>query len=177
MLGHGVKTVDTIQSTFLACDGVRVSSADVLFFDDLIHPKIHDIIPAQNYFHVQPYRRHGDFDNTHNAFLTAFMVKDLDQKLSVMAEYKKVGLSIGNEPEHADSFKAQVPTGKNVNIFDSELIFKRLRKMLRVDMEYKTNYSKVNNVEQPLNKSLTVKMKAKGLFNGGSKRRTMKLRN
>jgi hypothetical protein len=139
-LSHGPKTVDTIRAAFMSglCkkNSVQISSADILFFDDLIHAGISNIIPAQNYFHVMPYHSIGDFGTIHNAFLNALMVHDLDKSAGLLETYKNVGLTIGPGAEEQATFKAQIPVKRGVGVADSDAILRRLAKLLRLDVYY-----------------------------------------
>jgi hypothetical protein len=186
-LSHGPKTVDTIRAAFMNgfCKKyyVQVSSADILFFDDLIHKDISNIIPAQNYFHVMPYHRIGDFNVTHNAFLNALMVHDLDKSAGVLIEYKKVGLNIGPGPEELVTFKAQIPDKKGVEVADSDAILRRLAKLLKLDMHYNMAVPKKIVLavpsERPFEKPKAVVYEPVAVTRyskrgGGSKRRTRK---
>jgi hypothetical protein len=137
-LSHGPKNVDTIISAFSAgyCRKyyVTIGLANVIFFDDLIHNNIKNIIPAQNYFHVQPYHRAGDFATIHNCFLNALMVNDIDHNLGLIDEFKKTGLMIGPSEAEKASFKAQMPSGYNTDVVDGDVILKRLAKLLHMDV-------------------------------------------
>jgi len=155
-LSHGPKTVDTIRAAFMGgfCrkQYVQVSSADILFFDDLIHPGISNIIPAQNYFHVMPYHRLGDFNVTHNAFLNALMVNDLDKSEGLLETYGNVGLKIGPAPEELETFKAQIPDKRNVDVADSGAILGRLAKLLKLDIYYQMATPKKIVLAAPANR-------------------------
>lgn len=185
-LSHGPKTVDTIRAAFMGVfcrkTYVQVSSADILFFDDLIHEGISNIIPAQNYFHVMPYHRLGDFVTTHNAFLNALMVHDLDKEDGLLDTYKLVGLTIGPGLDEMATFKAQIPDKRNVDVADSDVILRRLAKLLKLDIYYQMAAPKKIVLAAPANRPF---MKPKVVVyepvavtrytkRGGGKRRTRK---
>jgi hypothetical protein len=156
-LSHGPKTVSTIRAAFtnIYCinnrynrnnrnnrnntsnnKNIEISSANIIFFDDLIHERISNKIPTQNYFHVQPYHRYADILKIHICFLNALMIHDLDKNKGLLDEYKKIGLSIGPSDEHINSFRAQTPVGDDVNVADSEKLLWRLAKLLKTDIYY-----------------------------------------
>ena len=160
-LGHGFKTVDTIRkafSTYPCLSKNVISSSQILFFDDLIHKKISDIIPAQNYFHVQPYHHYGDFDTIYKCFLTALMIHNIDANVHLLHEYTKVGLLIGIEKEQMNSFSKEIHVSGTQNVFDSEVIFKRLSKYLKIDMSYSITNKNIDVVlppSRPFNKPIS----------------------
>lgn len=158
LLGHGPKTVETIQRAFkmYPCAAASVPSSHILFFDDLIHKQISDVIPAQNYFHVQPYNRYdADLSEIYECFLTALMVENLDMNERLIKEYERIGLYIGIDKSNIASF-AYKGDGKSIHVFDSELLFKRLAKLLRMDaqynsLDYRRNIEVVYPSKRPFN--------------------------
>jgi hypothetical protein len=163
LLGHGPKTVETIQRAFkmypcsaAAATATAVPSSHILFFDDLIHKQISDVIPAQNYFHVQPYNRYdADLSEIYDCFLTALMVENLDMNERLIKEYEKIGLYIGIDKSNIASFTYK-GDGKSIHVFDSELLFKRLAKLLRMDaqynsLDYRRNIEVVYPSKRPFN--------------------------
>jgi hypothetical protein len=184
-LSHGPKTVDTIRAAFMSGykkSYLQVSSADIIFFDDLIHEGISNIIPAQNYFHVAPYHRLGDFGVIHGAFLNSLMVHDLDKSGDLLDTYKNVGLKIGPGLEEQASFKAQIPVKRDVDVADSDAILRRLAKLLRLDVYYNMAAPKkiilAAPANRPFNKPKTVVYEPVAVTRyskrGGSKRKTRK---
>jgi len=136
-LSHGPKTAQTIQAAFSAgyCRKyyVSVSFADILFFDDLVHAGISDIIPAQNYFHVQPYHHICPVEVINECFLNALMVNDLDKNLPLLEEFKKVGLSIGPYAADLATFRVGGAQGRETEVVDGDVILKRLSKLVNVE--------------------------------------------
>jgi hypothetical protein len=167
LLGYGEKTIDTIRRSFSTypCSAKNViPSSHILFFDDLIHKQISDIIPTQNYFHVQPYHHYGDFDITYTHFLTCLMIYNIDLNTKLLQEYKKIGLFIGNKQAQMASFSKQIPKGITKNVFDSENIYKRLTKILNIDVPYSVDKKHINLVypskrtfNTPINLMKTIK--------------------
>jgi len=134
IMSHGPKRALTIQKAFSKeyC-GVgqyyaNPGTADILFFDDLVHADIHNIIPAQNYFHVQPYHSFGDIATIHNCFLNALMIHDLDKNAGALKEFEKVGLKIGPAGLDINTFKVPVRAEHDVN--DGGFLLARLEKLL-----------------------------------------------
>jgi hypothetical protein len=148
-LGHGPKTVDTIIKA-LSSGRVKIKEQDILFFDDLVHPDIRTRIPDANYFHVERYVHYGVPLNIYSCFLYALMKYNLDKNVSLMNEYKKMGLLIGKTDEDIQSFKKQTPLGVNVNVHDTNKILHRLSDLLDRPVAH------VTTVRKGLPKSVTI---------------------
>jgi hypothetical protein len=128
IMSRGPKRAVTIQKAFSEMCHAYPGTADILFFDDLIHSDIHNIIPAQNYFHVQPYHSFGDIATIHNCFLNALMIHDLDKNVVLLKEFEKVGLQIGPAGLDINTFKVTVRAEHDVN--DGGFLLGRLEKLL-----------------------------------------------
>jgi len=102
LIATGPKTILTIRKAFGNMD---ISTEDIIFFDDSNHPHVKRQIPEKNYFNVQAYFSSGNLNNLHNAMLRALMAYDLDRNISLLDEYKKIGLHIGVTEEDIESFR------------------------------------------------------------------------
>jgi len=127
-LGYGPKTVNTIKKALKSA----VADKDILFFDDLIHDDIKEHIPDQNYFHVERYVHYGSPLVIYSCFLYSLMKHQLDKKVSLLNEYKRIGLSIGRSNSDIESFKEQTPDGPNNDVYDKELILRRLKGLFEI---------------------------------------------
>jgi len=127
-LGHGPKTVNTIKKALK----IPVANKDILFFDDIIHPDIKEHIPEQNYFHVERYIHYGMPLVIYSCFLYSLIKHKLDKKVSLLNEYKRIGLSIGQSNSNIQSFKEHTPEGSNVDVYDKERILLRLRDLFNI---------------------------------------------
>lgn len=121
-LSYGPKTVATIQRAFLSSGSVPTS--DILFFDDLIHSAIYNVIPAQNYFHVQQYHNSGDAAIIHQCFLNALLSCGIDNRAAWLSKFEMVGVRVND----VDSCKSRRALRRTVN--DGGLILSRLEKLL-----------------------------------------------
>lgn len=118
-LCHGPKTVATIQRAFAPAAPV-VPTCDILFFDDLIHSAIYNVIPAQNYFHVQPYHSSGDASVIHQCFLNALLTCGIERSAPWFSKFEVVGVRIG-EPKTFISGR-----GLKRGVNDAGVIIRRL---------------------------------------------------
>jgi hypothetical protein len=140
-LCHGPKTVATIQRAFISLQvqatislqiqgtGATqqvIPTSDILFFDDLIHSAIYNVIPAQNYFHVQPYYSPGEATVIHQCFLNALMTCGIDVTAPFFSAFEAIGVRIG-DPKTFISGR-----GLKRGVTDAIVIIRRLEALLAV---------------------------------------------
>jgi len=127
-LSYGPKTVATIQRAFAsAAAGAAagaVPTSDILFFDDLIHSAIYNVIPAQNYFHVQPYHNTGNPVIIHQCFLNALACRGIDVTEPWFSKFEDAGIIIND----IGSFTSGRTLRRAIN--DSTIILRRLEKLI-----------------------------------------------
>lgn len=126
-LSYGPKTVATIQRAFASASAAAagaVPTSDILFFDDLIHSAIYNVIPAQNYFHVQPYHNTGNPVIIHQCFLNALASLGIDASAPWFSKFEEAGISIND----IGSFASSRTLRRGVN--DSTIILRRLEKLI-----------------------------------------------
>jgi len=140
-LGHGPKSVSTIQTAFTTAAmfekcgyGVLtkkdVAAENIVFFDDLIHQDIYAGIPRANYFHVQPYVHYAPFNNLHKAFYKAYESVGLNGDKALLAEFSKIGFNFSSVGLVYYSIQARQPSGVDVDVNDAAVLLARLEALL-----------------------------------------------
>jgi hypothetical protein len=124
-LSHGPKTVETIRAAFSSWHRPQISSSQILFFDDMIHENIMNIIPSQNYFHVQPYHHHGDVLTMNDCFKKSLIGAGFSLSSVMFLEFRKIGINT----DLIIDFKG----GRKTDVFDTGVILNRLSKIFNMD--------------------------------------------
>jgi len=132
---EGPKTVNTIKQSFKTVyPNAVIKNNGVIFFDDLIHQDIKNNIPKDNYFHVKPYIRFCDTKVVHSAFMQSCISQSLPGNKVYIKTLKQIGFDFDTEDIGFSSMKSVQPTGVNRITYDSEIILRRLKKLVNVDL-------------------------------------------
>ena len=141
-LGYGLKTVNTIQRSFIMAalqercgygvlDRKKVSAENIVFFDDLIHPEIYGHIPRAQYFHVQPYKRYiGSGHLMHQAFYEAYEEFGLNRSAALIGQFWKLGFDLRTKQAGFTTIKRTQPSGAETAVDDGPELLRRVNALL-----------------------------------------------
>jgi len=141
-LGYGLKTVDTIQRSFIMAalqegcgygllDRKKVSAQNIVFFDDLIHPEIYGGIPRAQYFHVQPYKRYITSAHLmHQAFYEAYEEVGLNRNAALIVQFWKIGFDLRTKQSGLTSIGSMQPHDADNDVTDGPELLRRVNALL-----------------------------------------------
>jgi len=143
-LGYGLKTVNTIQRSFIIAalqeqcgygllDKKKVSAENIVFFDDLIHPEIYGSIPRAQYFNVQPYKRYiGSSHLMHQAFYDAYEEFGLNRNAALIGEFWKLGFDLRTKNSGFMTIGNMQPRGTDNDVSDGPELLRRVNALIGV---------------------------------------------
>ena len=104
----------------------RIRPADVLFFDDQLHPDMAVQLPHENYFRVQSYAHVPSLEYICMAFLNAYESQNIHTDAKFTSEFTKIDIDLSGGDSTVESIRRLMYIVKETSVNDTEAIMTQL---------------------------------------------------